>query len=48
MEEGRKVARPKAIWLVRSGSAGGGIDRNVAGARGGSRELRCPGRAMKW
>jgi hypothetical protein len=48
MEEGRKEARPKAIWPVRGGSAGGGIDRNVAGARRGSRELRCPGHATKW
>jgi hypothetical protein len=50
MEEGRKEARPKAIWLVRSGSAGGGIDGNVnvVGARHGSRELRCPGHTTNW
>jgi hypothetical protein len=48
MEEGRKEARSKAIWPVRSGLAGGGIDGNVAGARRGSRELRCPGCATKW
>jgi hypothetical protein len=40
--------RPKAIWLVRGGSAGGDIDGNVAGARHRSRERRCPGRATKW
>jgi hypothetical protein len=50
MEEGGggKEARPKAIWPVRGGSAGGGIDGNVADAHRGSRELRCPGRATKW
>jgi hypothetical protein len=38
------VEPSKAIWPVRGGSAGGSNDGNVAGARRGSRELRCPGR----
>jgi hypothetical protein len=48
MEEGRKGARLKALWPVKDGLTGDGVDGNVAGARRGSREFRCPGRAKKW